>query len=219
MGTPKAIHPVRLGLSAAHLIEAEAGLFLVDAGPPGYGSRVWAHVEALGYEPRDLRLVVLTHAHIDHCGCLQTLLQESGAGLAAHPLAAERLQGKPVPLPRGRLPLGRIMATGFRLFKRWLPNPRLEITLPLEEGMDLSSHGLAAAVLHTPGHTADSLTLVLGQDVAFVGDLLVRRGQRACPQPYLIEDKRALAASVARLRERRPRVVYTGHSVRPLVLA
>jgi len=174
---------------------------------------------ALGYGRADLGLIVLTHAHMDHCGCLPALLQGSGARLAAHPLAEGRLRGEPVPLPRAHRLHGRLTRLLFPLGRPWLANPPLAVDLPLADGAGLEEWGLPAGTLHTPGHSADSLTLLLENGSAFVGDLLNARGSQACPQPYFIEDEGTLAASVVRLRSQRPRRIYTSDRQQPLALA
>lgn len=48
----------------------EEGLLLVDAGPDydGAWTALGAQLEAAGYGTRDVRVVAITHAHIDHCG-------------------------------------------------------------------------------------------------------------------------------------------------------
>jgi len=211
-------HPLLLGFSVAFLLEGKDGPILVDAGLAGSERLLWAQMRARGFAPQDLRLVVLTHAHIDHCGCLPAVLRESRAPLAAHPLAASRLQGGPALLPEGRGLWGRTMAASFRLLRPWLSTPRLEIALPLEDGAELEGWGLPAQVLHTPGHTADSLSLLLEDGTALVGDLVVGPGRWARPQPYFIEDEEALAASIARLREKGPRRLYAAHWLHPLRL-
>lgn len=212
------IHPLLLGFSVAFLLEGKDGLILVDAGLPGSEGLLWTQMRVHGFAPGDLRLVILTHAHLDHCGCLPAVLRESGALLAAHPQAASRLQGGPVLLPEGRRLWGKTMAASFRLFRPWLSTPRLEIGLVLEDGAGLEDWGLPARILHTPGHTADSLSLLLEDGTALVGDLVVGWGRWARPQPYFIEDEQALAASIARLWEKRPRRLYASHWRRPLRL-
>lgn len=202
----------------AFLLAGKDGLILVDAGLPGSEHLLWVQMKAHGFSPRDLRLVILTHAHLDHCGCLPAVLRESGALLAAHPLAAFRLRGGPVILPEGRMLWGKTLAAFFRLFRPWLSTPCLEVGLMLEDGASLEDWGLPARILHTPGHTADSLSLLLEDGTALVGDLVVGWGRWAWPQPYFIEDDQALAASIARLREMRPRRLYASHWRRPLRL-
>lgn len=210
------IHPISLGMSVAFLAVGQDGPVLVDAGPLGQEGRIWNALKAAGYQPEHLRLIVLTHAHPDHCGCLPPLVEGSGSPLAAHPLAADRLGGEIVPLPPARQLWGQIMGGVHRLARPWMICPALDLQLPLGDGADLTSYGLPAAVLHTPGHTADSITLLLEDGTAFVGDLLVGRQGRACPQPYFIEDEPALRDSLERLREHRPQRIYTAHCRQPL---
>ena len=212
-----AVHPIPLGASVAFFIVGTAGPVLVDAGLPGTEWRVWTALRRHRCRPQDLCGIVLTHAHFDHCGNLAALLQESKAPLAAHPQAAVRLRGEAVPLPAGRTLRGRMMAAFFRLFSERLRMPAVPVGRALADGESLADWGLPAEVLYTPGHTADSLTLLLAGGVALVGDLLTQQGRRAGPQPYFVEDDAALAQSLERLQERRPQVVYTGHSTRPLV--
>ncbi|MGB9724410.1 MAG: hypothetical protein ACP5OO_07485 [Chloroflexia bacterium] len=69
------------------------------------------------------------------------------------------------------------MAASFRLFRPWLFTPRLEVALALEDGDTLEDWGLPAHILHTPGHTADSLSLLLEDGTALVGDLVVGWGR------------------------------------------
>jgi len=108
------------------------------------------------------------------------------------------------------------MAAFYACFAGRLRMPHLPVDRPLADGDTLDDWGLAAQVLHTPGHTADSITVLLADGRALVGDLLTQWGPRARPQPYFVEDGAALAQSVSRLAARHPRVVYTGHSGRPL---
>ncbi len=210
------VHAIPLGFSVAFLLEGPAGLVLVDAGMPGTEWLIWTQMRARGFQADDLGLVLLTHAHVDHCGCLPALLQQSGALLAAHPLAQARLRGEPLAPSQARGLHGQVTMALFHLARPWLANPPLKVDLLLEDGAGLADWGRPAKVLHTPGHTADSLTLLLHDGSAFVGDLLIGRGGWPCPQTYFVEDRRALAASVARLRRARPRRIYTAHRTSPL---
>lgn len=171
------IYPIHLGLSVAFLIVGSAGPVLVDAGLPGTERCIWAALRRRGRRPQELRGVVLTHAHLDHCGCLPVVLRASGAPLAAHPLAAAQMKGRPMPIPPGRTPRGRTMAAFYSLFAWRLRMPDLPVDRPLADGDTLDDWGLAARVLHTPGHSADSVTLLLADGRALVGDLLTPQGQ------------------------------------------
>ncbi len=199
-------------MSVAFLLPGSAGPILVDAGLGRDERRIWRRLAALGQAPSALQLIVLTHSHLDHSACLPALLKMSGARLAAHPLASAGLRGGPVRVPPARTPVGKAMSAIYRLAQPWLVAPSAQVEILLQDGARLDDWGLAAAVLYTPGHTADSLTLLLDNGVALVGDLLVARGRRAYRQPYFVQDDAALASSIERLRQAGARVVYTSHS-------
>lgn len=77
------IYPLRL---------AAGGVLLVDAGPDLEGSweRAVGQAEGLGFEPSDVRAVLVTHYHIDHAG-LAARWAEAGARVLAGAMDAPAL--------------------------------------------------------------------------------------------------------------------------------
>jgi metallo-beta-lactamase class B len=61
---------------------------LIDGGQPTSAPLVRANVEALGFRMADVKLLLNSHAHVDHAGGIAELQAASGAGAAAHPWAA-----------------------------------------------------------------------------------------------------------------------------------
>ncbi len=204
-----------MGMARAYLIESDAGLILVDAGSPGHERSVLRRMQALRRD--DLRLIFITHAHLDHYGSAAALRRLTGAPIAIHRADAGAMA-------RGETPLGSVRGRG-RLLKALLPllEPalRLEPTRPdflLDDGDHLRTCGLDtldATVLHTPGHTPGSSCLIVEGQVAFVGDLLSTTG-RPSAQRFFADNWALIPESLARLQALRPERVYTGHGRRPL---
>src|SRR3954470_17389965 len=71
----------------AWALRAGDGIVLVDTGMHDRGS--FANLEAAlsrtGHSVRDIRLVVITHAHIDHCGQAPPIAQRAGCEVWMHP--------------------------------------------------------------------------------------------------------------------------------------
>jgi glyoxylase-like metal-dependent hydrolase (beta-lactamase superfamily II) len=68
----------------AHLIKSDAGCILVDAGIPGSERKIARALARNGLSFRDIKLIIVTHAHTDHAGSAARLRQLSGAPILAH---------------------------------------------------------------------------------------------------------------------------------------
>lgn len=78
------------------LIETSAGLVLIDTGPADAAPHVLANVRALGFDPRQIKWVLMTHEHFDHVGGMAHVLKETGARLLTGTGAAEVMRtGRP----------------------------------------------------------------------------------------------------------------------------
>ena len=59
----------------AHLIRTDEGLILIDAGYPEAKHLLWESIIRLGFDPADVRWLILTHGHSDHYGELSMMLR------------------------------------------------------------------------------------------------------------------------------------------------
>jgi glyoxylase-like metal-dependent hydrolase (beta-lactamase superfamily II) len=206
------IHAIRMGLSLAYLIESDSGMVLVDAGMPGRERAVMKRLRAIGRD--DLRLIFLTHAHLDHYGSAAALRRLTGAPVGIHHRDADAMAcGETrVGSVRG---WGRVAWPVMRPFERLLrPEPTPPDVL-LGDGDCLRTYGLEAAVLHTPGHTPGSACLIVQAQWAFVGDLL-STSPWPHPQQSYADDWSLVQPSLRRLQALAPAMTYAGHGRRPL---
>jgi glyoxylase-like metal-dependent hydrolase (beta-lactamase superfamily II) len=206
------IHTILMGMSTAYLVESDAGLVLVDAGLPRQERRVLRRMRALRRD--SLRLIFITHAHLDHYGSAAALRRLIGAPIAIHRADADAMA-------RGQTPLGSVRGGGrvlwalLRLFQPYLRPEPTPPDLLLDDGDDLRAYGLDAAVLHTPGHTPGSSCLIVEGRVGFVGDLL-STSVRPRVQRSFADDWSLIPDSLARLQALSPEWVYAGHGRRPV---
>lgn len=70
------------GLSSI-LITSEEGHVLLDGGLPNTAPLILENIAALGFDIRDVRLILNSHAHYDHAGGIAALQRASGARVAA----------------------------------------------------------------------------------------------------------------------------------------
>ncbi len=77
---------------SAILITSPSGHALIDGGLPESAPLILANIKALGFEPRDVKLIVNSHAHYDHAGGIAELRRATGAEVAAMPTSAAAME-------------------------------------------------------------------------------------------------------------------------------
>lgn len=160
----------------AYLVQDPDGLVAVDAGYTGSDRAILRFLRGRGFQPSDLKWVVVTHHHVDHAGSAARLCAQTGAQLAIHTADAPYLtSGRPKELMNLWGSIERLPAR----LARFLLTVGGPIGRFLEDGDML--HGLR--VIHTPGHTPGSICLYSEAESAiFLGDVLNNeRGIRRPP--------------------------------------
>ncbi len=163
---------------------------LVDLGYPGTMGTLRARLKQKDIPLQEIRLALATHYHIDHAGLAQELK------LAGVDLVVLDSQLAAIPL------------------MKQFTKPRdhyVEVTLegnlviaPAQSRTLLAGIGLPGEILPTPGHSDDSVSLLLDDGSAFTGDLT--------PQELAWgEAAETVKASWELLRQHGAKHVYPGH--------
>ena len=79
------------GLSSL-LIASPGGHILIDGALPQSAPLIEANIKALGFRIEDVKLIVNSHAHLDHAGGISALARASGAVVAASASGARSLK-------------------------------------------------------------------------------------------------------------------------------
>ncbi|HEU20551.1 MAG TPA: MBL fold metallo-hydrolase [Deltaproteobacteria bacterium] len=168
---------IGLGTSAAYCIENDGRCILVDAGNCHKEKRFFTALKKKGIDPGQIELIVITHVHYDHVGSLQAIQNICRCPVAVHKREAHLLQEGTVVLPPGITFLGRVvMALGKRALRRFpsfFSFQPVDPDIILSDGMTLEEFGIPGSIVHTPGHTEGSVTVILSSGEAFVGDLAI----------------------------------------------
>ena len=216
------IHRVADGPVNWYLVEDADGVTIVDAGlPASWNSLGWALAE-LGRRKRDVRALVLTHAHFDHVGFAERARGELGIPVYLH--AGDRpLARHPLRYDHERHPLLYLWQPGpFTLFGAMLARGALWVR-EVAEVAELSPGGALDVpgrpqVLHTPGHTHGHVSLHFpDRDAVIAGDAVVtldpytaRTGPRIVARAATADSGRALS-SLDVLAQTGARIVLPGH--------
>jgi len=186
---------IRCAISNCYLLLGERPV-LVDTGAPGDLKRILSALKAHDLEPRQLALILLTHGHGDHAGCAAELKRRSGAQIALHTADAALARSGRSGVLAVQDVLGRLMRPFIdEEFEPFEPD------LLFEQGIALEPYGLRGRVLPTPGHTPGSVSVVLANGEALIGDVL--RGSLVWPnkarEHYFCNDPERNQRSIVRL--------------------
>ncbi len=166
------IIPIDLGTTKAFLIRGEKNV-LVDAGNPGQSEDILDEVGEKGVEPGDIDSIMITHAHPDHAGSLRELKEKTGARVVVHENEAENIAGGDFLEAPPTCLKGRILSFFISIFGSGGDEKGTEPDMVVGDRFDLSKLGINGSVVHTPGHTPGSISIVLDNGEALVGDLVM----------------------------------------------
>jgi len=206
-----AIYPIQLRLSTAYVIAGERAV-LVDTGSEGEEELILRGLRRFNVEPGRVALVLHTHGHTDHAGSTRALKERLRVPAAVHAGDAAKMRaGDSGPLHPLRFS-SRIVAR--------IINPRFPAVEPdvlIGEGYSLGEFGIPAAVVHTPGHTPGSISILFEDGRAIAGDLMMGGSFGGAFHPhepgyhYFAEDLTELRRSIRKLLERGAKTIYLGH--------
>ncbi len=210
---------ISLGQVNVFVVRGQDGCILVDAGYPNSADAILEKLKGHGIAPGDVRLILITHGHIDHFGSAAALRERTGAPLAVHALDADNLR-------QGANPQDSLRQAGW-LVRLLVRTPGLKNLLGPDtippcppdvefEGQEtrLDEYGVAARVVLTPGHTHGAITLLTDGGEAIVGDSVMGKMMGLLNKPgppivaYDVEQNRQ---SMRRLLDLSPHTVYSGH--------
>jgi len=166
--TPR-LWQLKLGVVNSFLLDTEDGLLLIDTGYPNNADKLFMAVRETGHDPAHIRHLLLTHCHTDHAGSAAEVQRRTGARTYAHATDATLMRQGIGERPHTTVSPGLIPALVYQFFIKngatsYQP---VAIDQPLQHGELLPLVG-GIEIIHTPGHSAGHIALLLGQEGVLV---------------------------------------------------
>lgn len=102
------IQAIPLGIDNVYVVK-DRRVILVDGGEPGKFALFARRLREAGVSTRDIGLIVATHGHWDHIGCLAEMKRHTGAPLAMHAADRSSIERPNPVMPPGVTPWGRFL--------------------------------------------------------------------------------------------------------------
>ncbi|NIM94223.1 MAG: MBL fold metallo-hydrolase [Anaerolineales bacterium] len=207
------IHTFSLGITRCYLIKQQCVL-LIDCGDSGREDKFISELNRVGIQPSDIQLILMTHGHADHVGSAWEIREATGAKTVIHQGDSAWLETGRSELPPGVTLWGKVVVSSFKpLISRSTYSPLLSDIVIGDDEFFLDDFGVSGRIVHTPGHTKGSISVLLDTGEAFVGDLAMNGlPHRWGPGlPSYAEDIEEVKRSWAKLSQERIHTIYPGH--------
>jgi hydroxyacylglutathione hydrolase len=160
---------------------------------------------------RDIRLIILTHTHYDHCGSLKALKDMTGAKIVVHHNEATCLREGYGGFPKGTTRLTKAISfIGRTMGKRMGGYAPVSPDITISERFGLEEYHTDGYILPTPGHTAGSMSVIILDRYAIVGDTLFNAFRKSVFPPFA-DDREELLRSSRKLYDTGCTYFYPGH--------
>lgn len=131
--------------ASTHIIDTGAGLIMIDSGYQHSLYLVLENMRKVGLDPMDIKYIVHTHGHIDHCGATQALVKLTGA---------KTFLGEPdKDYVNGVLDLSWAKELGLEL-------EEFEPDVLVNDGDTITLGNTTLTAVATPGHTPGAMSYV-----------------------------------------------------------
>jgi glyoxylase-like metal-dependent hydrolase (beta-lactamase superfamily II) len=143
---------------------------MVDTGPSISARAIENWFKLIPVEPEEIQLIILTHGHADHVGAASKVKNITGAKIAIHEHDKDMFENEEFVWPSPVTTWGRVVIKTMMPFTSLFRFNGSNVDVVIgDEGLSLVEYGIPGRIIHTPGHTLGSVSVLLETGDAFVG--------------------------------------------------
>jgi len=184
----------------------ENGLTLIDTGFKGDFKKIENQIKELGFKMKDIKTIILTHCHSDHCANVNKIKKYSNAKVIAHENEKQYFEKK------DKIRYKEVVKKVFWLIMNtFFGVEKININKEVKDGDVIGILG-GIRIIHTPGHTPGSMALYHpNKRILFSGDSLNNeKSFEICRGIYNTDDN-ILLQSVKKYLELNIEKICVGH--------
>ena len=198
------VYTKRFGYFNLYVIKGKNGDILIDTGFIGMKKNIKKWLDNF-----DFKLIILTHAHVDHIWNAAYLKSIYNCEIAMGKLDIENIDNSKIqstPSKKKYRLWTKLMNLGMKKFI----SQNFDIDYELEDKQILKKYGLKLEIINLPGHTIGSIG-ILYDKYLFCGDALVNRKRKKAEMAYQNQDNEAAKESILKIIDIEPELIFIGH--------
>ncbi|MBC2582265.1 MBL fold metallo-hydrolase [Clostridium sp. DJ247] len=193
------VYEILNGRCNSFLISNGDKYLLIDTGRKNKWKQLKNELDKIGVNESSLKALILTHTHFDHAESSYSIKENYKTKLIVHKSEGDLVKYGNNPVIRGTNPI-----TGFitgmlgeklREFYKYKP---AGYDIAVDDNFNLVELGFNAYIIHTPGHSSGSISVIIDNEIAIVGDAMFGVFKGSVFPPYA-EDTAAMVSSWKKL--------------------
>ncbi len=191
------VHLLKIGITNCFLIVKNRTIFLVDTGQKRFSKKLETQLAILlNHSPLDY--LILTHTHYDHAENASMIKKIYSPNVIVHKNESLFLKEGYTKLPHGTNIITDIISGLGNQFAHHIGEYD-----PVESDIEINDSYIFEEtpdikIIHTPGHTLGSISIIIDNEIALVGDTLFGIFKNKILPPFA-DDKNGLFKSWAKL--------------------
>ena len=213
-----ALITLKIGPTNCYLLKSEDGRLLIDTSLPTCFRQFIRELRTVRIDLSEIRCLLLTHSHDDHAGFAAEVKDKASCKMIVHENATEALKNG------CNKNVGRYLnkpASVFMSLYSWVKRRSWEYSPVTFDDDDiivadhdddvLKTLGIGGRILYTPGHTDDSLSVLLANGDAFVGDACMNIVSLLHYRPVAMHNSDRVFESWRKIIESGAKTIYPAH--------
>lgn len=163
------IYKFILGTGNSFLIKTSNNILLIDTGSKLFRKKLVRNIKKI-LDSSKIDFLILTHTHFDHCQNAAFIRREFGGKIVVGKNEEMYTKLGYSPIPKGSNVFTKVLSKiGGRIGRKWFGYESFECDVYVDEDLQLAKN---IVVTSTPGHSRGSISVIIDDNVAVVGDNL-----------------------------------------------
>ncbi|MDD3744373.1 MAG: MBL fold metallo-hydrolase, partial [Lentimicrobiaceae bacterium] len=167
------------------LISTPEHNMLVDTGMSSAFKRLFLNINSLKLKNHGIDYLILTHTHFDHCQNAAKIKEQEHCKIIVSEKEKDFAGKGYTPLPKGTTLVTDILSRiGKRLSRKWFGYKPFKPDILIDEEYNFNDDNINIKLFKTEGHTAGSISVIVDNEIAIVGDAMFGVNRNSVFPPF-----------------------------------